>query len=86
MDDIRVGRDHLLEGVDLGLQPINLRLGHAEGLVIRLIITSDVPPAEIGAEVEEIILDPRLSVVHLALAMQTRKDERGVGLIDRAIG
>ena len=42
--------------------------------------------AQIGAEVEQVVLDARQHVVGVALGMQARDPDRGVGFVDRAVG
>ena len=70
----------LVHGVDLALQPVDLRLRDAEPLV------EGAGPAEVRAEVEEIVLDARQHGIRLAPGLKAREADRGVRLVHRAVG
>src|SRR6478672_7714249 len=74
-----------VEIVDLVFQPLNLRVGHLQtpARVLGL-----VGKAEVGAEIEQIILNAREhSVEALVLSARTeaRKPDGRVGLVERAV-
>jgi hypothetical protein len=73
-----------VERVDLALQPLDLRVGDAQLAVARI-----ARPAQIGAEVEQVVLDAGQHRIDVAIAgrrVQPRDPDRRVGLVDRAVG
>ena len=68
-----------VETIDFGFEPLDLRCRDAER------IRALAGRAEIGAEVEKIVLDARQHLVHLTLGMEPSQADSGVGLVDRAI-
>jgi len=75
-----------IKPVDLAFEPGHLRLRHREPRAAR-------PPAlagraQIGADVEEIVLDARERGIErrVIAGMEPRDSERGIGLVERAVG
>ena len=69
--------------VDLSLQPLDLGLDDAQGAFA---LASGFGHAQIGAEVEEVVLDPRQHRVEVTLGPQPGQADGGIGLVDCAIG
>ena len=72
-----------VHGVDLGLEPGHLARLDAQRVRV---VGIGAGAAEVGAEVEQIVLDPRQHRVGGGLGVQAREADRGVGLVDRAVG
>src|SRR5690625_717155 len=75
-----------VHGVDLGFEPEHLRLDDAKRRVFGLFIRRHVRPAEIGAKIEEIILNAGKRLVEIARSVEARKADGRIGLVHRAIG
>ena len=76
-----------VDAVDLCLQAQHLGLAHAQrcaALVATL--AAGLRPAQVGAQVEEVVLRPRQDFIELAPAVQARQADGGVGFVDRAVG
>src|SRR5262245_3458019 len=73
-----------VENVDLAFEPLDLRIRHRQSPARILAI---VGVAELGAEIEQIVLDARDHSVErlVRLRMQPGKAYCGVGLIERAV-
>ena len=69
--------------VDLALEPLDL--GRSRPAAPWLVGIA-AGPAQIGAEVEQVVLDPRQHRVRLVRRVQPGQPDRGVGLVDRAVG
>ena len=67
--------------VDLGFEPLHLRGDDAQRSSAAL---AALGRAQIGAEIEQIVLDARQHRVGLGIGMEPRQADRGVGLVDRA--
>ena len=72
-----------VEGVDLALQPLDLRGDDAQRA---LGLAALMRGGEIGAEIEQIVLDARQHGGERALGAKPRQTEHGIGLVHRAIG
>src|SRR5712691_7147480 len=74
--------------VDLALEPRDLRRDDAQ--CPRRLVPWRAPPlfgrAQIGAQIEQIVLDARQHLIGLAVGMKPRQSDRGIGFIDRAKG
>ena len=69
--------------VDLALQPLDLGVDDAQG-AFRL--APVLGRAEVGAEIEQVVLDARQHGVGLALRVQPGDADDAVGLVDGAVG
>src|SRR3546814_16778487 len=73
-----------IEGVDFGLQPVDLDLVDAQRPAAALLVLRG---RKIGAEVEQVVLDARQHGVEVgAGGMQPGQADGGIGLVDGAIG
>ena len=79
-------RELAVEPVDLALQPLDLALAMIRSGSKPFTPRSGVD--EVGAEVEQVVLDPRQHGVELRVAggVQAGEADAGVGLVDVAIG
>ena len=69
--------------VDLALEPLDLGSRMRSAFGIGEVAAG---PAQIGAEIEQVVLDPGQHRVGLAVGVQAGQADRGVGLVDRAVG
>src|SRR5690606_5072233 len=77
----------LVDGVDIGFEPLDLLLDDAQRLVAQLL--AGVGRGKLGAEVEQIVLDAaehRVEFRMRVLRVQPRQPDAGIGLVDRAVG
>src|SRR5215831_516499 len=77
-----------IECVDLLLEPRHLRVADGEPRAARPLALGLIGRAEIGAEIEQVVLDARQHGVdrRLVPGVQARKAEAGVELVDGAVG
>ena len=68
--------------IDFGLQPVDLALHDAK----RVFVLFEIGVAEIGPEIEQIVLDAGQHRRRLARGMETRQTDGRVGFVDGAIG
>jgi hypothetical protein len=73
-----------IQGVDVALQPFDLACEHPQALRLALALGH----REVGAEIEQIVLDQAQHRIELARLrqMQPHHADRGVGLVDGSIG
>ena len=76
----------VIEPVDLGLEPIDLRRGDREPRAARPLALAG--RGEIGADVEQVVLDARQRRVERGIlrGMQPGDADHGIRLIERAVG
>src|SRR5579864_8296351 len=67
--------------VDLVLEPLDLRGDNTQRLSAAL---ATLGRAQIGAEIEEVVLNTRKHVEGLTLGVEPGQTDRGIGLVDRA--
>jgi len=82
-------REVRVEPVDVGLQPRDLRLDDAQRFVAQGLAA--IGRAEIGAEIEQIVLNPQQHGIEfrqrgIGRCREARDADRAVGFVDRAIG
>src|SRR5712691_1939727 len=74
--------------VDLALEPRDLRRDDAQ--CPRRLVPWRAPPlfrrAQIGAQIEQIVLDARQHLIGLAVGMKPRQSDSGIGFVDGAKG
>src|ERR1051326_8877307 len=75
-----------VEAVDLALEPLGLGIDDGEPLAARALALAG--RREIGAEIEQVVLDARQHRVDFRIAARVETDEpdHGVELVDRAVG
>ena len=86
-DETLERREFRVHAVDFGFQAVDLCLDDAKrafGALCASLILAPMGPAEIGAEVEEVVLDTRKRRVGLARGVEPGEPDDGVGLIHRA--
>ena len=70
-----------VQAVDLAFQALHLDRLHAQhALLVRIVAR----PAEVGAEIEQVVLDARKHGVRDGFGVQPGEADHGVGLVDRA--
>ena len=74
-------REARIDAVDLAFEPDDLLVGDAQPAVAGL-----AGRAQIGADVEQVVLDPRQRGVDIGRRRQPRQADRGIRLVDGAIG
>ena len=72
-----------VQAVDFLLQALDLGRLDAQRRILRVL---DLGRAEVRAQVEEVVLHPLQHLVVVALAVQARQAQDGVGLVHRAVG
>ena len=79
-------RKLVIEPVDFAFEPIDLRLRHRQPRATRAFALAG--RAQIGADVEQIVLDARQRGIEhsIAAGMQPRDADRRIGLVERAVG
>ena len=70
-----------VQTIDLLLQALDLGRLHAQRVCCIRIVTR---AAQVGSEVEQIVLDPRQHRIRSRIGVQSRQPDDGIGLVDGA--
>ena len=74
-------REGRVQTIDLVFESLDLGRLHAQRVRFARIVAR---PAQVGPEIEQIVLNPRQHRIRVRIGVQPRQPDHGIGLVDRA--